>query len=180
VLCYSCGASAQVSQFEGRRIVDIQFSPPSPLEPSDLAKAQPLRKGTPLRAEDVAHSIDGLFATGRFDDIVVEAEPSDDGVIVRFVTKPKWFVGGVTVEGNVMIDPNRGQVVSTAQLSLGAPFQEQDLTRATESIERLLRANGFYEATLTPSTERDNDAQQVFITFQIKESKAGQVWTADH
>lgn len=136
-----------------------------------MAKAQPLRKGTPLRAEDVAHSIDGLFATGRFDDIVVEAEPSDDGVIVRFVTKPKWFVGGVTVEGNVMIDPNRGQVVSTAQLSLGAPFQEQDLTRATESIERLLRANGFYEATLTPSTERDNDAQQVFITFQIKESK---------
>ncbi len=153
------------------RIVDIQFSPPSPLAPSDLVRAQPLRKDTPLRADDVAHAIDGLFATGRFDDIVVEAEPSGDGVIVRFVTQLRWFVGGVSVEGNVLVDPNRGQVVSTSQFSLGAPFREEDVARAAESIQRLLRANGFYEATITPSTERDNDAQQVFISFQIKERK---------
>ena len=63
-------AAAQVSQFEGRPIVDIAFSPEQPLDPADLAKAQPLKKGEPLRAEDVARAIDGLFATGRFEDIV--------------------------------------------------------------------------------------------------------------
>jgi len=47
-----------------------------------LAKAAPLRKGEPLRADDVAAAIDGLFATGRFADIVAEAEPAGDGVIV--------------------------------------------------------------------------------------------------
>jgi len=167
--CFS--VAGQVAQFEGRRIVDIQFSPASPLDPADLDKAQPLRKGEPLRAQDVARAIDGLFATGHFDDIVAEAEPSGDGVVVRFVTKNIWFVGGVSVEGKVITDPNRGQVISTAQLSLGTPFHEEDVMRSTESIRHLLEANGLYEAKLTPMVERDNDAQQVFITFQVRLGK---------
>src|ERR1700704_3302671 len=83
----SLSAWAQISQFEGRPIADIQFSPAAPLDPADIDIAQPLRKGQPLRAEDVANAIDGLFATGRFNDIAVEAEPSGNGVLVRFVTK---------------------------------------------------------------------------------------------
>ena len=70
------GCLAQVSQFEGRPIVDIRFSPSQPLDPQDLANALPLKKGEPLHAEDVARAIDSLFATGHFDDIVAEAEPS--------------------------------------------------------------------------------------------------------
>src|ERR1700720_1137237 len=83
----------QISQFEGRRIVDLQFSTPQPLDPADLARAQPLKPGEPLRAADVSRAIDGLFATGRFEDIAVEAEPAGDGVRVRFVTKDATFVG---------------------------------------------------------------------------------------
>ena len=65
-------ANAQVTQFEGKPIVDIQFPDVQPLDPADLAKAQPLEIGQPLRSADVAHAIDGLFITGMFDDIVVE------------------------------------------------------------------------------------------------------------
>jgi outer membrane protein insertion porin family len=164
-------ATAQVQQLEGRRIVDIQFSPSAPLAASDLMKAQPLKKGEPLRAADVGRAIDGLFATGRFDDVLVEGEAAQGGVIVRFITKPKWFVGGVSVDSKVLTDPNRAQISSAAGFSLGAPYHEEDLTHATANILRLLRANGFYRATVTPGTERDNEAQQVFITFRVKEGK---------
>lgn len=164
-------ATAQVERLEGRRIADIQFSPEQTLDPADLAKAQPLRKGEPLRAADVADAIDKLFVTGRFEDITVEAEPSGDGVIIRFVVVNTWFVGGVTVEGKVAIPPNRGQIASTAQFSLGAPFHEEDVKTALEAIQRLLQGNGLYEAEVTPSVERDPDAQQVFVTFQVKEHK---------
>jgi outer membrane protein assembly complex protein YaeT len=163
--------AAQVSEFEGKRIVDIEFSPAQPLDPADLAKAQLLKKGEPLRAEDVASTIQGLFATGRFADIVVEGELSGAGVIVRFVTKPSWFVGGVSVEGKIVSPPNRGQVASTTQLNLGSPFHDEDLTHAIEGIKNLLEANGLYEAEVTPAVERDNDAQQVFITFKVNEQK---------
>lgn len=163
--------TAQVSQFEGQRIAGIQFAPASPLDPADLRKAQPLVVGEPLHEADVARAIDGLFATGLFSDIVVEAEPAANGVIVRFVTTNVQFVGGVSVEGKVLVDPNRAQVLSAAGFNLGTPFHEEDVTRATESIQRLLKADGLYDAKLTPRIEHGDAAEQIFISFQVKEGK---------
>jgi outer membrane protein insertion porin family len=167
-------AAGQVSQFEGQPIVDITFAPVQPLDPADLAKAQPLKKGELLKAEDVARAIDGLFATGRFEDIVVEAEPSAGGIRIIFAVKNTWFVGGVSVEGKASQSPNRGQVASAARFNLGVPFHDVDVSNATSSIQRLFESNGLYEATVTPSIERDNKAQQVFITFTVKEHKRAQ------
>jgi outer membrane protein insertion porin family len=75
------------------------------------------------------------------------------------------------MEGKILIPPNRGQLASTSQLSLGAPFQDEDLTKAVEAMKHLLDSNGLYEAKVTPAVERDDKAQQVFITFTIKEGK---------
>jgi outer membrane protein insertion porin family len=162
---------AQPAAFEGKPIADIQFPNGQPLDPADLARVQPLKKGEALHLSDVASAIDGLFATGRFDDIVVEAEPSGTGVLLRFVTQNARFLGGISVEGKVVESPNRAQVDSAAQLSLGAPFQDEDVMPAVDRIHRLLQANGFYEAQITPKVERGDDAQQVFLTFQVHEGK---------
>jgi outer membrane protein assembly complex protein YaeT len=162
---------AQSLAFEGKPIADIQFPNGQPLDPADLAHVMPLKKGQPLHSADVARAIDGLFATGRFDDIVVEGEPSTGGVIVRFVTQNARFLGGTTVEGKVLESPNRAQVDSATQLSLGAPFHDNDVSEAVDRIHRLLQANGFYEAQITPTVERGDDAQQIFLTFSIQEGK---------
>ena len=162
---------AQVSQFEGRTILEIQFSPGQPLAAADLAKAQPLQIGQPLRADDVAHAIDSLFATGRFQDIVAEAEPSGTGVRVRFVVQYTWFVGGVSVQGKTPLPPNRGEIRTASRLTLGTPFHDEDVNTAVESIQRLLQSNGFYSTEVNRSVERDDTAQQVFVTFTVKEGK---------
>src|SRR5947209_6734292 len=91
ILLCATPSSAQTAVFEGKTITDIQFRPLQPLHPADLDVAVPLKKGAPLRASEVAAAIDGLFATGRFEDIAVEAEPDgDNGVVVRFVTQLAW------------------------------------------------------------------------------------------
>ena len=123
VLLASC-AHAQVGALEGRTIADIQFSPQQPLDAADLATAMPLKKGEPLHAADVAASIDGLFATGRFTDIAVEGELSGNEVVVKFVTQLAWFVGQVGVEGKAGSPPNRPQIRAATQLTLGAPFHD--------------------------------------------------------
>ena len=164
-------APAQTSPYEGKTIVAIQFPNGQPLDPADLARVQPLKPGQPLHSEDVAHAIDGLFSTGRFSDIVVEAEPSGEGVIVRFVTTNAWFLGGVTVEGRVIESPNRAQVEGAGQFSLGTPFHDADVTNAMGSIRRLFDSNGLYQAEVTPSVERDNNSQLVFLTFRVRTGK---------
>jgi len=165
------GAPAAPSTFEGKPILDIQFSAPQPLDAKDLARVQPLKKGQPLRAEDVANAIDGLFATGRFADIVVEAEALGSGVVIRFVTKNVTFVGDVSVAGKLVESPNRGQAFQALNLSLGAVFHEEDVTHAVESLQRLLQSNGLYEAQVTPTVSPDDVNQLVSIVFRIDQGK---------
>ena len=163
--------SAQTPALVGKRIVDVQYSPEGVLAPEDLARAATVQKGATLRTEDVSETIDRLFATGRFEDIVAQADPSGDGVIVRFVTTPSYFVGGISIEGKLNQPPNRGEVASASQLTLGAAFREEDLKRSLDRIKRLLTANGLYEAQITPDVERRDEARQVFVTFRIREGK---------
>ncbi len=172
VLVLLCrGASEQTSWLEGRRIVDIQYMPRKILHAEDLERAQALRKGQPFRAEDVAKAIDNLFASGRFEDIRVDAEPAGDGVAVRFVTQPAWFVGGVLVDGKVLQPPSRGEITGTTQISLGARFRTEDVDHAVSRVKQLLNVNGLYEAEVTPEAERDDRSQQVFLTFHLREGK---------
>ncbi|MES1261150.1 MAG: BamA/TamA family outer membrane protein [Acidobacteriota bacterium] len=170
-LLLAAAGLSQIGPFEGKRITDIQYSVPGILHEDDLERVQPLRIGEPLRAAAVASAIDGLFATGRFNDISVEAENSPNGVSIRFVTEPRWFVGGVEVKGKASPPPNRGELTSTARFTLGAAFEDADLTRASGDLERLLRLNGLYESAVAPGVERSDDGQQVFITFAVKSGK---------
>lgn len=163
---------AQTTPLEGKRIVEIQYDPPQPLAPQDLGKAQPLKIGEPLRLADVSSAIDGLYATGNFTDIRVDAESSGaDGVIIRFLTTQALFVGHVAMSGKTSPPPNRGQLVNATQLNLGTPYHDPDLQTAQTNLKRLLEADGLYEATITPALVREPGSQTVDITFSIKPEK---------
>ncbi len=73
--------------------------------------------------------------------------------------------------GKIASPPNSAQILAAGQLSLGAPFQEQDLGKSVESIKRLLKSNGLYEAEVSSSVEHRQEAQVAFITFTVKEHK---------
>ena len=166
------GASAQVQQFEGRTIVDIQYQPAEqPLAQPDLDRVQTLKKGAPLHLAEVATVIDNLYATGRYDDIQVDAEPSGDGVTLRFITTFRWFNGHITMLGKFSEPPNRGQLANATLLNLGMPFQESELKSAQEHLKKLLGNNGLYEASFDMRTERDAKYQQVNFVLTLKSGK---------
>jgi len=66
-----------------------------------------LKPNAPLRIADVRESIEKLYATGRYGDIQVDAEPRGDGVVVRFITRNSWFVGRVSADGAWPISESR-------------------------------------------------------------------------
>src|SRR5215813_4178742 len=79
------------SQFEGKQVITIQFVPAEqPLEPSELHDILPLKTKQPLQMRDVSASIERLYATGRYQDIRVDAQPLANGVVVRFLTENSW------------------------------------------------------------------------------------------
>lgn len=165
--------AAQANRFEGQPVAEVMYDPPQqPLDSTDLAAAQRVKKGEPLRAGDVAATIDDLFATGRYEDIRVEAESAPaGGVIVRIVTTPRWFIGHVGSTGKISPPPNRGQLGSAAQLGLGQPFDEPMLKAAEEQVTRVLENNGLYGATVKTDVTREPAIQQVDISFLINAGK---------
>src|SRR5262245_8968692 len=81
-------SAAEPNAFFGRPIRGIEYSPPAILHPEDLKRVQVLKPGDALTEEDTAEAIDRLFATGMFEDIAIDVQPSADGVVVRFLTEP--------------------------------------------------------------------------------------------
>ena len=157
---------AQYQQFEGQRIANIQFDPKDqPLEASELHEILPLKVDQPLRISDVRAAIDRLFATGRYADIQVDAEPYNGGVLIRFVTQNSWFIGRVSVDGMISSPPNAGQLENAAQLDLGQPYTQPKLQDAIAGQLRLFENNGLYKSEVHPALDWDYAYQQVHIRF---------------
>ena len=160
--------AGQNGGWEGKRIVAIRFEPvEQPLDPAEINRILPLKRNQPLRAADVRASIERLFATGRYADIQVDAEPYQDGVVVRFLTKNSWFIGHVAVTGRVSSPPGISQLENAAQLNLGQPYREANLSAAEAGQKKLLEANGLFGATVQAILDWDNQYQQVNFRFDV-------------
>ena len=159
-------------EFNGKPITSVRYEPSKQaIDPRDLAKMQLLKPGEPLDLRQVAISIDRLYASGLYDDIQVDAEPDGPGVAIRFITKPRSFVGHVDVEGKIISPPSRGVILSDAGLYLGTPYNPADVETAQQSIRQLLEDNGLYEAQLGAGTIVDPDTNQVTIRFLVAPGK---------
>ena len=66
----------------------------------------------------IRESIHGLYGTGRFSDIRVEAEATPDNkVILTIFASPNYFVGEVRAEGAPRRRPTAGQIVNASKLT---------------------------------------------------------------
>ena len=171
-------AVGQESKYTGRRIATIQFVPKEqPLEAAEIKAILPLKIGETLSMSKVAAAIERLFATGRYEDIQVDAEPYGEDVIIRFVTRASHFIGHISAVGNISDPPNLGQIANASRLDLGTEFTDEKLEQAQLSISNLLKSNGLYESTLRPEFEYDDVAQQVHIRFVIDSGRRARFTT---
>jgi outer membrane protein insertion porin family len=161
------------TRFEQRVIADILFEPGDQPYPTDLLKSiLPVKVGDRFNGQKIEEAIQKLFSTGRYADIAVDGTMAADGesVVLKFLTKRAYFVGRVEVVG-VKEPPNEGQLTGVSKLELGAPFHEDNKESATESIENLLRRNGFYHARVTSNVEYENATEQAQVTFLVDSGK---------
>ncbi len=162
--------SAQDRKYEGLPVRTIQFDPVrQPLDASEVHDILPLKMNEPLQMSVVRASIQRLFATGRYADIQVDAQPYRDGVAIRFITTNSWFIGDISAEGQISTPPNAGQLENVSDLGLGQPYTDTKLKEALSDQRRLLESNGLYRGQIHPvfDWETARDYQQVNIHFEI-------------
>jgi len=157
--------------YVGRTIGRIDFEPPEqPLPRAELDRLLPLHPGRPLREEDVRQTHQKLFDTGRFSDVMIDAEPLGDGVALRVSTSLNYFVGGVSFDG-VADPPNRNQLLTATKLELGMPFVESQMPQSLENLQERLHANGLNRATVHYVLERNPVTEEVGVHFHLDAGK---------
>jgi outer membrane protein insertion porin family len=130
--------------------------------------------GEPLDRERLRQSMQILYATGRFSDIRAEAERSDAGVVISFLTSPNYFIGEVTVDGTPA-RPSETQVANASKLQLGEVFTSQRVDRALLNIKQLMEENGYYRSTATVEEHRYPETQQIGIKLHLHSGAQAQV-----
>jgi outer membrane protein insertion porin family len=161
-------AFAAPQDYEGKPIQAIEFEPEKqPYSREYLDEILPVKRGRPLHLTEVRAAIERLQATGRYADIRVDAQMSGAGVILRFITRNNYFIGRVAVE-RIPAPPAEGVLVNATRLQLGAQYAPSDTGQAVNSLEELLRNNGFYKTHIEPEFRYDPDTQQVEIHFRVQ------------
>ncbi len=99
---------------------------------------------------DVRATIERLFATGRYADIQVDAEPYQDGVDRPLPHQEQLVHRQRVGRGQHVQSANPGQLENAARLDLGQPYTEAKLQEAVAGQQRLLESNGLYRERHPP------------------------------
>lgn len=158
-------------KYEGRRIVEITFEPAGqPLTRAELLRRLPFDVGATFHEQLLRQAIQNLYATGRFADLAVDATLVGEGVALRFITEPAYFVGRVAVLG-VKAPPNAGQLASATKLALGTRYANPELKQGQEAVKILLRENGFYHASVAATVDFDAARSEANVRFGVGTGK---------
>ena len=152
----------------GRPIASIAFEPAQqPLPPEQIRLSVPLHAGDVLDEAALGQAIERLYATGRYEDIVVSGEPAPTGVAITFHTRSKLFLSRISVDGSAQ-PPSGEQLVSASALNLGESYDDETLATAVRQMQTLLRANGFFASTIRYEIQNRDSAEQAELRFVVE------------
>ncbi len=123
---------------------------PEGTAPTDYRPLVVVQPGQPLDPQAVRRTIELLFATGKFSDVVVRAHPDGDGVAVQVDCAPVAKVHLVVVTGNTVL--TRGDVLAAARLTEGNDFFLEKLNEAKLGILQAYARKGWNQTqvAITP------------------------------
>jgi outer membrane protein insertion porin family len=151
------GTPVEAIHFEG-----VTFS-----EKDSLLTELKQKAGTPLNAGDVRQDMRKLFATGRYRDLNVYAQPVADGKIVLVYSgTARYFVGRVKILG-VKNDRLASLLESATKLQPGFPYLDTDLSAAVEGIRQTLEQNGFRQPVIKAEKTTEDVGSQVNAIFFV-------------
>ncbi len=138
--------------------------------------------GEPYAPDLIQKNFLNLWQTGLFDDIRVEADRGERGVVVRVIVKERPRIGSVEYRGNKDLNTtkiNEALEKEKIDLHVGNTIEQTLVQRAAEAIKRAYAENGFEGVSVDPTTENMLEAGEKKIVFNINEGIKATVSAVD-
>src|SRR5882762_320431 len=150
-------------QYSGTRVANIALSGAD--SQADL-QVIPLRIGEVITVENVRTSIQALYNTGRYSYIEVDAESAPEGgTRLTFRVRVFFFFGNFRLTPNNLLERSLSSYV---RLPFGEKFGTSAIDRIQQETTDVLKAQGYFEAVVTPQTEFDDSTRLATVTFHVE------------
>ncbi|MES2176490.1 MAG: outer membrane protein assembly factor BamA [Gemmatimonadota bacterium] len=123
----------------------------------------------PVNYRSLDRAIRSLYATGQFDDVKAECEPSADGkrATLVFTVKERPVLRAVDVTGPDRV--SRSNVQDRVDLLIGRPLDPALVAKAMTRIDSLYQSEGYYLVSVKPETTFVDT--EVNLMFRVDEGK---------
>jgi outer membrane protein insertion porin family len=148
-------------QYYGTRIADITLSGTG--SQSDLASLS-IHRGDILTVDNLRSAIQALYDTGHYSYVEVEAMPAGSGgTTLTFRVKENYFFSTFRLEPDDLLEH---PLSSYVRLPVGEKFRMSVLDRVTKDTTDVLKNEGYFQVTVEPAKDFDDQNRLVFVTFR--------------
>lgn len=155
-------AIAHGQDFRGATVDAIRFETDVRFETGPLAEMLAVQVGRPLSIREVQSSIETLYGTGDFRDIVVEAAASGVDVSVTFRLSIHYRVTDIVLEG---FGGERQRAQRELAFRRGDVLSLDAVDRSAVAMQEMLRRRGFLEAIVDPETQFQREENRAAVIF---------------
>ena len=138
--------------------------------------------GDPYNPDALQKNFLNLWQTGLFDDIRIEADRADNGVVIRAIVKERPRIGSVEYRGNKELTTakiNEAFERDHIDLHVGNTVEQTLVRRAADAIKKTYTEGGYEGVTVSTSIEDLTEPGEKKIVFIITEGTKPKVATVE-
>jgi outer membrane protein insertion porin family len=162
-------ALADIADFIGLSVTSIELvlDGRATTDPA-LLRVVVMRKGEPFLVRDARETVLHLFATGRFEDVRVDARREGAGVAVRFELTAARPISGIALAGHLNqpgIDEGKLQRAIVERAGSAPPANR--IPELAGLLETALRARGYLQAKVTGAVVAAPESNHSTMVFTV-------------
>ncbi|WP_043713761.1 POTRA domain-containing protein [Corallococcus macrosporus] len=146
----------------GAEVSAVELHLPGGADAQGLSDLVAVRKGQTLTPGAVRRSVERLWATGRFTDVVARTAPVRGGVRLIFQLTPVARLARLRFEGNAVL--SAGELLEASGLLEGGPLDEEELQGAVASVLQAYQRKGYDSTRVSVTQEPVTDGVAVVLS----------------
>ena len=150
---------------EGPVVMAVELHLTGGADAAGLSGLVLLRKGQTLTPGAVRRSVEQLWATGRFTDVVARTVDVSGGVRLVFQLTPVARLARLRFEGHQVL--SEGELIDASGLLEGGPLDAEELEGAVSSVLQAYQRKGYDSVKVTATQEHVTDG--VAVTLKVDE-----------
>lgn len=154
-----------LASYEGQTVTAITIAGRPDLNTAQFASSFAQHPGEPFSQEKVEQTVEGLKASGKFQDVELQVEPQANGVRILLILDPAVYFGIFEFPGAERMSYTR--LVQVSNFSAQSPYNAEDVEQDRQSLLTYLRQEGYFQADVQPETKVDQPHELANAFFQV-------------